>query len=178
MVNAKPEATAQDTGAAFGRRFGQVCWVVKDIKAAERFFCDTLGVPKFLKMENLNAKDLEGTYNGKPADFVFDLYLSWTGDTMLELIQPVSGQSIYTDYLKKHGGNGVQHVAFMVEAAQLDAAVSDLTAKGLRMISSLTLPVAKVAYFDTYKEIGVATEIIGLTAAGRDFVETLKSGNY
>ncbi len=44
------------------------------------------------------------------------------------------------------------------------------------MIQSLHLPVAKVAFFDTYKEIGVATEIIGLTEAGVEFIKQLKDG--
>ena len=42
----------------------------------------------------------------------------------------------------------------------------------------MVLPVAKVAYFDTYNEIGVATEIIGLTEAGNQLLEQLNTGNY
>ena len=38
----------------------------------------------------------------------------------------------------------------------------------------LTLPVARVAYFDTCKEIGVYTELIGLTEAGYAFIRQLK----
>lgn len=83
--------TAVQAGTLFGSRFGQVCWVVPDIKASEKFFCEMLGVPKFLKLEGLSAKDTQGTYMGRPADFVFDLYLSYSGDTMLEIIQPHSG---------------------------------------------------------------------------------------
>ena len=163
---------------SIGRKFVQVAWVVSDIAAAERFFRDSLGTPPFLKMENLKATELAGTYRGQPADFEFHLYLCYSGDTMLELIQPVAGRSIYTDFLERHGGGGVQHVAFMVEESELDAAVADLAAKGCPVISTLTLPVARVAYFDTYSAIGVATEIIGVTAAGHDLIRTLKSGDY
>ena len=49
--------------------FCQTAWVVKDIAAAEKFFIETMGVEKFLRMENLSAKDTEGTYLGKPADW-------------------------------------------------------------------------------------------------------------
>jgi catechol 2,3-dioxygenase-like lactoylglutathione lyase family enzyme len=170
--------TTGKTATNFGQRFAQVCWVVKDIKAAEKFFCETLGAPRFLKLENLQAKDLAGTYKGRPADFAFDLYLAWSGNTMLELIQPLSGQSMYTDFLKKYGGNGVQHVAFLVEDRELDAAVNGLVKKGLTVLSSLTLPQARVSYFDTYKQIGVATEIIGLTEAGHELLDKLQTGDY
>ena len=55
-------------------------------------------------------------------------------------------------------------------------AITELTGKGYPVITSLRLPVASVAFFDTTKEIGVVTEIIGLTAAGVDFMQQLKSG--
>jgi methylmalonyl-CoA/ethylmalonyl-CoA epimerase len=163
---------------SIGRKFAQVAWVVSDITAAERFFRDSLGGPPFFKMENLKAADFAGTYRGQPADFVINLYLCYSGDTMLELIQPVSGRSVYADFLERHGGGGVQHVAFMVEESEFEAEVAELAGKGHAIITTLNLPVARVAYFDTYSAIGVATEIIGLTAAGHDLIRTLKSGDY
>ncbi|QMU28694.1 VOC family protein [Adhaeribacter radiodurans] len=159
----------------FGTRFSQVGLVVKDIQAAEKIFQEVLGVSDFAKMENIRAEDTEGTYLGQPGNFVFHLYMGYSGDSMLELIQPVSGQSIYQDYLEKHPEGGVQHIAFSVLEEEFDKTVSELSNKGYSIIQDLTLPVAKVAYFDTYKEIGVATEIIGVTKAGLEFVNQLKS---
>ena len=167
---------AVSTGTSFGSHFCQVAWVVKDIQASEKFFREVVGVKNFARMENLKAEELEGTYMGKPGNFVFHLYLAYSGETMIELIQPVSGQSIYQDYLDKHPEGGVQHIAFMVPVSGLDKAVAELTDQGYRVLTSLTLPVAKVAYFDTYKEVGVATEIIGITEAGIEFIQQLKSG--
>ena len=46
--------------------------MVKDILATEKFFIETMGIPRFLHMEGLAAKDTEGTYLGKPADWVFN----------------------------------------------------------------------------------------------------------
>ncbi len=166
----------QISGTSFGSRFAQIAWVVKDIHAAEKFFTEVVGVPGFVKMENLQAKELGGTHYGKPADYIFHLYLASSGDSMLELIQPVSGQSIFQDYLDTHPEGGVQHIAYMVDETEMDIAVSELTSKGYPIITSLRLPVASVAFFDTRKEIGVVTEIIGLTVAGVEFVQQLKSG--
>lgn len=128
-------------------------------------------------MENLKSKELEGTYNGQPADFEFHLYLAISGGTMLELIQPISGSSIYSDFLTRQKG-GVQHIAYTVQETAFEEAVAQLTGKGVKIIQSLVLPVAKVAYFDTYAEIGVATEIIGVTEAGNQFLDQLNSGDY
>ena len=75
-----------------------------------------------------------------------------------------------------HPDGGVHHIAYMLPEAEMDKAVSELTAKGYPLITSLRLPVASVAFFDTSKEIGVVTEIIGLTESGVEFIKELKSG--
>jgi methylmalonyl-CoA/ethylmalonyl-CoA epimerase len=161
-----------------GNHFGQVAWVVRDIEATEKFFREILGVPRFLKMENLRAQDLEGTYRGEPGDFEFHLYLTYSGETMLELIQPISGRSIYTDFLEKNGGNGVQHIAHMVPESEFERATKELTDKGYSVAQTLNLPPARVVYIDTYAEIGVMTEIIGITETGYQLIEQIKSGNF
>ena len=74
--------------------FCQVAWVVRDIARAERFFVETVGIPRFMRMENLAAKDTHGTYLGKPGNWVCHLYIAYAGDTQIELIQPVSGASM------------------------------------------------------------------------------------
>jgi methylmalonyl-CoA/ethylmalonyl-CoA epimerase len=158
----------------FGPTLEQMAWVIKDISKAEEFFNNTMGVPQFVKMENVRAEDTDGTYLGKPGDFCFHLYLAYSGNAMVELIQPVSGNSIYRDFLEKRPEGGVQHIAFTLPEAELDMASSELTAKGYPVVQSLTLPVARVAYFDTCKEIGVYTELIGLTEAGFAFIRQLK----
>ena len=160
----------------FGSKFGQIAWVVRDIQSAEQFFREVIGIPNFVKMENLHANELEGSYYGKPGDYTFHLYMAYSGDSLLELIQPVSGQSIFQDFLDTHPDGGVQHIAYMVAETDLDKAISELTGKGYPVITTLNLPVARVAFFDTYKEIGVVTELIGITAAGVEFVNHLKSG--
>jgi methylmalonyl-CoA/ethylmalonyl-CoA epimerase len=162
----------------FGKNFCQVAWVVPEIETTAKFFQETMGVPRFLKMENLRARDLEGTFKGQPADFEFHLYLAYSGGSMMELIQPVSGKSMYTDFLDKQNKGGIQHIAYLVSEAEFEQAVAQLTKRGIPVAQSLVLPVAKVAYFDTYAQIGVATEIIGITEAGNQLIEQLKSGDY
>jgi|SRR5690242_12629377 len=159
----------------FGSRFSQVAWVVKDIHAAEKIFQNVIGLKKFDKLENIRAQDNEGTHYGKPANYEFHLYMAYSGECMIELIQPVSGESIFHEFLEKNPNGGIQHIAYMVPVAEFDRAVCELTDKGFPVITSLNLPVAKVAFFDTCKEIGVVTEIIGATDAGMEWIEQLKS---
>ena len=164
------------TKTSFGAHFGQVSWVVPDIHAAETFFRDVVGIAHFVKMENLRAAELEGTYRGQPATYSFHLYMAYSGGSMIELIQPVSGESLFQEWLARHPQGGVQHVAYTVPEAGFDQAVAELTGKGYPVLASLRLPVARVAFFATYQPIGVVTEIIGVTGAGVDFVNQLRSG--
>lgn len=157
----------------FGRNFAQIAWVVPDIAAAERFFQGTLGVSGFRRM-NVRAAEVEGTYHGEPGDYEFDLSLAYSNGWMLELIQHVSGRSIYKDFLDQHAGGGVHHVACAVPEAEFEQAVEPLVARGHRVVQAMRLPVARVAYLDTSRELGVLAEVIGVTAAGVDLLEQLK----
>ncbi len=80
----------------------QVAWVVKDIKTAERFFRDVMGIDNFGKVINIRAQKFEGTYYGKPSDAEWLVSAAYSGGSFLELIQPVSGRSIFQDYLEKN----------------------------------------------------------------------------
>ncbi len=157
--------------------FCQVAWVVRDIAAAETFFVETMGISRFLHMDNLSAKDTEGTYRGKPGNWVCNLYLAYAGDTQVELIQPVSGESMYQESLEQHG-DAVQHVAYWLDDSDYDAAAEHLESSGYPEIQGLKLPILRVGYFDTRPVIGVVTEIVGATEEGHEFRRNLKAGNF
>src|SRR4030095_10518481 len=96
--------------------------------------------------------------------------------TFIELIQPLSGPSVFKDYIDKNPAGGVQHFAYRVPVADLDKAISGFSDKGFPVISSYDTPIAKIVFFDTSKEIGVMTEIMGITKEGEEVVEKMKSG--
>lgn len=166
---------SDENSTSIANRVGQIAWVVPDINLTEKFFREVIGIPNFVKMENLRAEEVEGTYYGERGDYTFHLFMAISGDTLIELIQPVSGSSIFDDYLRKNPAGGVQHIAYVVAESELPTVISQFNDKGYPVIQSLRLPVASVAYFDTYKDIGVATEIIGVTEAGSAFVAQLKN---
>ena len=49
------------------------------------------------------------SYLGSPADFVANISLSYLGDMQLELIAPVSGHNVYSDFLRDRGP-GLHHI--------------------------------------------------------------------
>jgi methylmalonyl-CoA/ethylmalonyl-CoA epimerase len=165
------------TKSVIAQGFCQVAWVVKDIAAAEKFFVETIGISRFMHMENLAAKDTEGTYLGKPGNWVCHLYLAYAGDTQIELIQPVSGESMYQESLDRHG-DAVQHVAYFLDDSAYDAAAAHMESSGYPEIQGFRLPIARVGYFDTRPTVGVVTEIVGVKEDGHQFLVDLKSGNF
>ncbi len=154
--------------------FTQIAWVVKDITATERFFKDTMGISNFSKVETIRAKDFEATYYGKPSDGESLVSLAYSGGAFIELIQPISGNSIFQDYLNKNPAGGIQHVAYSIHVTKLDKVISEFAAKGFPVISSFNHPIAKIVFFDTYKDIGIMTEIMGITEEGERAVQKMK----
>jgi hypothetical protein len=162
----------------FGAQLAQVAWVVKDITTAEKFFKDVLGIHNFGKVITIRAKEINGTYYGEPSDAEWLVSAAYSGGTFIELIQPVSGNSIFQDYLDKNPAGGLQHIAYNMTIAELDIAIAELTSKGYPLITSVSMPIARIVFFDTYNHIGVVTELIGLTEAGIQAVEKMKQGTF
>lgn len=154
----------------------QIAWVVKDIEAAETYFRDVMGIDGFVRVDDFCAGDYEGTYYGQPSDAAWRVSSAYCGGAFIELIQPVSGRSIFQDYLDKNPAGGLQHIAYNMPIAKLEEAVSAMTGKGYRVITSVNMPVAKICFLDTYEQVGVVTEMIGLTEEGVRFVENMKKG--
>ncbi|QLY33064.1 VOC family protein [Nocardia huaxiensis] len=109
----------------------QIAWVVTDVAASEEFLGTCFGVRKWMRMPDVHFGPETCTYRGEPADFTAHISLAYNGDTQLELIQPVRGTSIYTEFLEC-GGPGLHHVC--VEPADFDAALKDAAAQGIDVV--------------------------------------------
>ncbi|KLN72059.1 MULTISPECIES: VOC family protein [Rhodococcus] len=101
----------------------QICWVVEEIEAAEQEFTRQWGVERWLRMPDIAFGPETTTYRGEPADYVVHVSIGYAGSQQLELIQPVSGRNLYTEFLETHGV-GVHHMAWVpgdYEATLLEA---------------------------------------------------------
>jgi len=149
-----------------GLEFAQIGWVVPDIHAAVKFLSGTLGIAGFPEPEHVRAQDLNMTYYGKvvPAEWLTTQV--YNGGTFIELVQPLSGQSMFHDYLTRYPAGGTQHMAFRLPVSDFDRITSELREQGHAVISEVAHPIARMAFFDTYQTLGVATEIMGITPEG------------
>jgi hypothetical protein len=163
------------TKTSFDLNFTQIAWVVKDIEVAVKLFKDTMGISNFGKTATIRAQDFEATYYGKPSDAESLVSMAYSGGTFIELIQPLSGRSMFQDYLDKNPAGGVQHIAYSVPVADFDKVISELTGKGYPVIATYNTPIAKIVFFDTWNDIGVMTELMGITKEGEEQVQKMKN---
>ena len=172
-------STFMDTIAkktSIGSNFAQIAWVVNDIVVAERFFREAMGIGNFSKAEIIRLKEFEATYYGEPCDGESLVSIAYSGGTFIELIQPLSGRSIFQDYIDKNPAGGVHHIAYSIPVANLDKVISEMANKGTPVITSVNHPIATIVFFDTSKDIGVFTEVMGITEEGEKAVQKMKTG--
>ncbi|HEY8916180.1 MAG TPA: VOC family protein [Chitinophaga sp.] len=149
-----------------GLELAQIGWVVPDIHAAVKFLSNALGIAGFPEPEHVRAQDLDMTYYGKVAAAEWLTTQTYNGGTFIELVQPLSGQSMFHDYLAKYPAGGTQHLAFRMPVSDFERVTGDLREQGYAVISEVDHPIARMAFFDTYQTLGVATEIMGITPEG------------
>ena len=51
-----------------------------------------------------------------------------------------------------------------------------MEAKGFPVVTSCDTTIAKIVFFDTTRETGVFTEVMGITKEGEEAVEKMKGG--
>jgi methylmalonyl-CoA/ethylmalonyl-CoA epimerase len=139
----------------------QVGVVVKDLERSIRYLTEVFGIGPFRTIDwpPAGRTDLQRFYHGQPGNFTARMAFADLGSVELELIQPVTGESVWTDFLKEHG-EGIHHIRFntfdmepLVQyLASHDVGVSQ-TGSGLRLETIWT-------YFDTQDKVGFVIEVL------------------
>jgi methylmalonyl-CoA/ethylmalonyl-CoA epimerase len=94
--------------------FRQVAIVVRDLDAAVRHWSRALGVGPWTAYTLAPPRLRDCVYRGEEVEFSLRHALAWSGEMQFELVQPLSGPSIFADHLERHG-EGLQHLGRHVE---------------------------------------------------------------
>lgn len=151
----------------------QVAFVVEDIVISEQFFKRKIGVPRFCRFEDIQVEEL--VYRGSPGDFRYHLSLGYAGDTQIELIQHLSGESIYKEFYDKHG-QGMHHLAYFVPDHK--QVVRDFAENGFPIVQGGRIGGSWFAYFDTRIETGIYMETIAADDEGKALFARIKRGDF
>jgi hypothetical protein len=118
----------------------QIAWVTPGLDATEMALTGLLGVRKWVRIPDVHFAPDTCSYHGKPADFVASISLSYLGDMQLELISPVRGENIYSDFLRE-SGPGLHHICVEADSPEgLDAALSDAVNQGAAVVQRGVMP--------------------------------------
>ena len=136
-------------------KIDQIGVIVKDLDRAVEYY-SSLGIGPF---QPLDLTRIKRSVYGKPAKGIRNRSkVAQIGSVQLELLQPVSGESVQKEFLEKRG-EGVNHLGFLVD--DLEREVNRLTARGFSVISSVRYSGGGgVAYLDTDRIGGVIFELI------------------
>jgi catechol 2,3-dioxygenase-like lactoylglutathione lyase family enzyme len=146
-----------------GSIFDQVGIVVSDLKAALTYFTDSLGIGPW-RVYTHGPGLAKAVFQGQPGDWLVWLALSpWDTRPQLELVQPISGDSVHHRFLAEHG-EGVQH--FGIVPADYDSACRRLVEQGFPCVQEAAgygdSRDGRNAYFDTRSRLfGSMLELMG-----------------
>lgn len=150
----------QKTSSPIKPSVDQVGIVVRDLHGMVAALEQILGITGFRIMEwPLEGVDPQATYHGEPGDFRLLLAFAAIGKTQIEIVQPLEGKNIYSDFLEEHGP-GLHH--FRLTVPDFEARVEELEENGVEKIASGTgvHKGSKWAYFDTTALLeGVVVEL-------------------
>lgn len=145
------------------RNLIQVGMVVSDLDKTLEAFQSLLGIGPFRIAEYPPAgeENCLREYQGKPADFTAKFCFFHFGNIELEVIQPLSGDSIWSDFLREHGP-GLHHLKFSMD--RLEPARRQLEEHGFRCVqqgAAVGPNKGKVwAYYELQKDLPLCIEMM------------------
>jgi len=139
----------------------QIAYVVKDLDRVVENYYKHFGVGPwhFYTYEKPFVKNM--TRNGKSSSYSMRVALSYFGPTRIELIQHLEGDTVYTDFISKHG-YGIQHLGVLVDDMAAAIAEAEDAGFSVSMDGSGFGPDGDghYAYLDTDDEFGTTLELI------------------
>ncbi|MDA4890699.1 MULTISPECIES: VOC family protein [unclassified Microbacterium] len=146
----------ENTGTAPKHEITQICIVVRDIERSMKEYTERLGWGPW-KVFEYGPPLLHDTHlRGEPAEFTMIGAETMVGGIGFELIQPTGGDSIYQEFLDRHG-EGVQHIAIMKHSKEeSDELIADVGAASI--MGGSTGADIEFYYLDTQDTLGVTIE--------------------
>src|SRR3954452_18869891 len=126
-------AKCRNLPAGFLGKIRQICIATPDYrKTVDAMLRVSIGPWTVHTFGPSTCSDL--TYYGRPADHVFKSALADMPTVLWEVIQPISGANIYTDFLNQNG-EGVHHLLFECEGISWNEKVQGLERAGYNCIN-------------------------------------------
>ncbi len=134
--------------------------VVRDLQKSMEAYWRLLGIGPW-KIYTYQPPQLrDGMVRGRRVDYAMRIAITQAGPMQLELIQPMSGPSIYVEHLETKG-DGLHHIQSRVE--NVDDVLAAFAAAGIGVLMSGRFGDGEFYYLDTERQLGVIYEIFRRT---------------
>jgi methylmalonyl-CoA/ethylmalonyl-CoA epimerase len=160
------------TDLLIGKLF-QMGIVVPNVDAAVASMTAKYGAGRFM---TLPPDPKETWYRGKMEKMSYALAFGYVGDTQIELMQPVMGNSTYAEYLAKSPEGGIHHLGFEVE--DFDAAAAEMDRRGYRAVQKGSFGDTRFNYYEHDADTGVITEILYLDPAVKGMFAAIRNQTF
>jgi hypothetical protein len=137
----------------------QIAIVTRDIEASAKRWSALLGMPQSPITTTRPGQEVKVVYRGKPSSGRAKLAFFKTGQVVLELIEPVGGDTAWKEYLDQYG-EGVQHIG--IQVTDLEGSVRRIQQLGYPEIhrGRYDKDNGTYVYFDTVKQLGTVVELL------------------
>lgn len=130
--------------------------VVKDLRASMETYWRTLGIGPWRVYTYAPPMLREPTLRGQPAAYAIRIAHAQAGPLQLELIQPLSGPSIFAEHLEARG-EGLHHIQSRVE--NIEEVLAAFQRLGVGVLMSGKFGDGEFYFLDTERLLGVVYEI-------------------
>lgn len=112
------------------KEIAQICIIVPDIEVATRNFWEKFGVGPWHIYTYGRPLVRRMTRHGKPTEYKMKVALSYIGSMRIELIEPMEGDTVYKEFVEKHG-YGIHHLGVLTDNMQ--ESIADAGEAGIAM---------------------------------------------
>lgn len=131
--------------------------VVKDLNEVTESYENILGIGPWDLMEISYPELHDVIYRGRKVNPLWKIGYAQAGPLKLELIQPLNGENIYSDFLKTHG-EGVHHIQFLSD--DLNETNNVMEEEGFPVLTEGSIGNGGFAFYDTSEPLKIIWEAV------------------
>ena len=143
------------------REVAQICLIVRDLDKAVENYWNIFGIGPWHFYTYGKPLVKRMTRNGKPCEYKMRVALSNIGPLRIELIEPLEGDTVYSEFVEQHG-YGVHHLGVLTD--NMSESLEEARRAGFTMTQDGAGfgpdDDGHYAYLDTEDSIGTTIELI------------------
>ena len=157
-------------------RFTEICHVARDYEKAIGHWKKVVGAGPFYLFRSDALRD--PVYRGGPAEDRFIAALGFSGDTLIEFVQPLNdAPSIYQEVLRNRGDLAVHHIDPCIrplDAEEFDAQCAAYAAAAYEPALNFRIKgIGRNTFFDATRDFGLFFEVLEIDEANYAMVKRM-----